>query len=244
MNRKFYLFFGICYLLLTALIGCKQNPEVPPPPANTATATATITSTPTFTGTPVLSATPTFTATNTHTITDTPTITPTWTLTATPTPGNPPASTCSLGSTTYGSIESGAAGSISRMSRFNNTSTITVSAISYFVYVVTGEFTTGTQNVAIYDDNAGQPNNLLASSGYQAASGIGWNTVSITPTVLAPGYYWLGVRINFDGVNYNISKDTTDALSGWISTSTAWPNPHDLSGSSYGTGFTIRAICQ
>ena len=55
-------------------------------------------------------------------------------------------------------------------------------------------YVTGSENVkvALYSDNAGSPNALLASSGSTAVVS-GWNTISISDVSIVSGtYYWIG----------------------------------------------------
>lgn len=55
---------------------------------------------------------------------------------------------------------------------------------------------------AIYTDNAGEPGNLIVETAVDNQSGTGWKTISVTPTPLTAGTYWLALSFAHGGQAY------------------------------------------
>ncbi len=95
------------------------------------------------------------------------------------------------------------------------TSTAKVTAISAYTWA----------NVAgrgvyfgIYDNNAGTPNNLLASTSGTLPTAASWLTLNLpNPIILSPGTYWIAVLPNVGaGVTVSWAYDAGAAGSSWI----------------------------
>lgn len=96
---------------------------------------------------------------------------------------------------------------------------------------------------AIYSDNAGEPGNLLVESTVDNQSGTGWKTITVAPTPLTAGTYWLALAFKHGSQTYyheNTGGNTRHKLhnavgNGFIST---WPGsttPYPYKVSIYGT---------
>ena len=57
--------------------------------------------------------------------------------------------------------------------------------------------------MAVYDDNAGVPNNLLASSGL-CTVGTGVTSLPVTPILLPAGDYWIMAVYETGGNSSNV----------------------------------------
>lgn len=55
---------------------------------------------------------------------------------------------------------------------------------------------------AIYTDNAGEPGNLIVETAVDGQSGTGWKTISVAPTPLTAGTYWLALSFSHGGQEY------------------------------------------
>jgi len=68
---------------------------------------------------------------------------------------------------------------------------------------------TGAQvQMAVFDDNNGVPNNLVASTGITTV-GQGVVSLPVTPTQLAPGIYWVMAVYDVDGSHIYVDSDDT-----------------------------------
>jgi hypothetical protein len=67
--------------------------------------------------------------------------------------------------------------------------------------------TPGNIQMAVYTDNAGAPQSLVAQSTVQAAA-AGWNVLDVPQTILAPGNYWIAVTSS-NGVNLSNQTGAT-----------------------------------
>ena len=86
--------------------------------------------------------------------------------------------------------------------------------------------------VAIYSDNSGSPNALLASG--SAKCNAGWNTISVSDVAIVSGtYYWLGHVFQPDKYSWIYAKTSggTALYKTATYSSFTFPNPA-------GTGFT------
>ncbi|HJT24379.1 MAG TPA: hypothetical protein VJ873_07360, partial [bacterium] len=147
----------------------------------------------------------TFIGTQTSTPTTTPSMTPTSTSTPfytyTPNPTDTPPCAPAFGvfgstaTTTSGYIGSGQA----RGSLYTLSEPGTVTALSGYFNPV--DPTTQIQ-FAIYRNNAGAVSTLVVQSGTQQAFN-GWNSISVPPTLLNPGSYWLFFQETTAGKVYN-----------------------------------------
>ena len=150
------------------------------------------------------------TPTVTETATETPVYTPTVTATMLPdlgvcdTQGNTHAGTYTDNTVTYNSLHA---------SRFYLNPGI-VQNIA--VHAASGAG--GNISAAIYADNAGVPDALLAA-GIGQAMVNGWNMVSVTYGVLTAGYYWLAFASSVDGVSFSYDTEGVPINSANIS----WP---------------------
>lgn len=62
--------------------------------------------------------------------------------------------------------------------------------------------------MAVYDDNSGVPNNLIASSA-QSTVGSGFTTLPVSPVLLPAGDYWVMAVYETNGAHSEINKHAT-----------------------------------
>ena len=62
--------------------------------------------------------------------------------------------------------------------------------------------------MAVYDDNGGTPNNLIASSA-QSTVGDGLTTLPVTPVLLPAGDYWVMAVYQTEGNHSNVNHNAT-----------------------------------
>ena len=78
--------------------------------------------------------------------------------------------------------------------------------------------------MAVYDDNAGAPNNLIATSG-PATVGSGVVSLAVTPVVLPAGDYWIMSNYDASGGHTNVNTSASAASSVVYYSSLAFDNP-------------------
>ena len=187
-------------------------PAVPqPPPTITLTAPPSATSSPipiststpasTQTAVPTPSGPPTASSTEIITPTSTPISVITPTPTATPTPTLPPTT---FGNTAVG-ILNNYFGTDKDASRFQLTQSGQVQSIS--TYFTTTGFSA---KAAIYTDNNGAPNTLIAQSSSQTVTTTGWNTFTLPQSTLTTGYYWLCIISSSSSATGTMSSTTAN----------------------------------
>lgn len=169
---------------------CGGSTSTPPPPTATgSTSTPTLTRTPTATNVPTNTPLPTntLTATNTALPGATSTFTPTRTSTATQTPtATSSGGTITIGETSVLSANYSGLGNRLLAQQVTLSQSATLQSLSYYVATAGGQLRLG-----IYNNSGSNPGALLAETAAFTPV-VGWNTQPvITPTLLAPGTYWL-----------------------------------------------------
>ena len=79
---------------------------------------------------------------------------------------------------------------------------------------------------AIYSDSGGEPGNLIVETAAEGTSPTEWKTLSVTPTVLTAGNYWLALSMSnkFHDYFYEDTggqtrfKNHNGAINGYLST--------------------------
>ncbi|MGE5223414.1 MAG: hypothetical protein ACM3PY_13340, partial [Omnitrophica WOR_2 bacterium] len=87
----------------------------------------------------------------------------------------------------------------------------TLTSISFFVRTASGRLQLG-----IYNEASGEPNHLIASTPVFTPV-AGWNTVSLSPISLAPGYYWLAYLPESSSLGFQ--ADLSSGSARWFSSS-------------------------
>jgi hypothetical protein len=90
----------------------------------------------------------------------------------------------------------------------------------------------GTSNVqmAVYNDVAGAPGTLIATSGISAIT-VGTFTLAVTPQLILPGDYYLMAVIDFSGSVISLNTGSTTTV---YFTPNAFGSPFPISGSGFG----------
>jgi len=120
------------------------------------------------------------------------------------------ASTATFGNTAIGS-QANYFGTDKDASRFQLTQNGQVQSITTY-FTSTGF----SAKAAIYTDNNGAPNTLIAQSSSQSVTTTGWTTFTVTQSALTPGYYWLCV--------ISSSSSATGTMTSSSSNTHAWKN--------------------
>ena len=148
-------------------------------------------------------------ATYTPTAIPTPSPTPTPTPVPTSTPTSKPTSTPTPTSSTFGDTAVGSLtnyfGTDKDASRFQLTQSGQVQSIS--TYFTTTGFSA---KAAIYTDNNGAPNTLIAQSSSQTVTTTGWNTFTLPQSTLTTGYYWLCIISSSSSATGTMSSTTAN----------------------------------
>jgi len=157
-----------------------ESPTISPTetPTDTPTESPTITPTDTITETPTESPTETPTETPTESPTETPTDTPTYT----------PTIACHVG--WYGTPDEVLTDDPTL--RFFRIRLDTEQILNSMTLLVTAAG--GRIRAAVYTEVGGVPGTLMVQSLPQD-TGVGWNLIALTPTVMPIGYYWLAYQI-------------------------------------------------
>src|SRR5581483_6749349 len=119
-------------------------------------------------------------------------------------PGVAQGATQTLGFTTIGTSTDAGDANYLNGSRFTMPATAgTVTSMSVYVAAVNGAPNNKFQ-MAIYNDSAGSPGTLLASSAAGTLTPNAWNTAAITANLAANTPYWLIYNTNGTGTNNNM----------------------------------------
>ncbi len=157
--------------------------------------------------------------TNTPTSTPTPTITNSPTITSTPTPTPTTCHETGDTNTTTATVTH----PTGNIYAFAVTLSAAENASAVAIYVA-GTATAGNIVLGLYDDNAGAPNNLLASAVVSATS-TSWNAVTFSSVALPAGSYWVANSAQSD---FGSGPDSSYTTSFYTKTGTytgALPNP-------------------
>ncbi|WP_354642559.1 Ig-like domain-containing protein [Kitasatospora camelliae] len=137
------------------------------------------------------------------------------------------AATAVLGTTTVGASTDSADSNYLNGSRYvTGSSGGTVGSVSVYVGAV-GAAPNNQYQVAIYNDSAGRPGSLLASSAGATLTANAWNTVPLTATLAANTPYWLVYNSNGSSAAVNNLKFASGGTSGYSSGQVAygtWPS--------------------
>ena len=114
------------------------------------------------------------------------------------------ASTTMFGNTAVGSVNN-YFGTDKDASRFQLTQSGQVQSIT--TYFTTTGFSA---KAAIYTDNNGAPNTLIAQSSSQTVTTTGWNTFTLPQSTLTTGYYWLCIISSSSSATGTMSSTTAN----------------------------------
>ena len=122
------------------------------------------------------------------------------------------ASTATFGNTAIGS-QANYFGTDKDASRFQLTQNGQVQSITTY-FTSTGF----SAKAAIYTDNNGAPNTLIAQSSSQSVTTTGWTTFTVTQSALTPGYYWLCVISSSSSATGTMTSSSSSNTHAWKNT--------------------------